>query len=101
MRFSTAQPYAAEILVVDDGSRDTTTAVAQEAGASRVIRLEPNQGKGGAVRAGVLAAIGSVIAYVDADMNVAPAYLTPALEPARTRGRPGRWPARPGRVRGG
>jgi glycosyltransferase involved in cell wall biosynthesis len=72
------QDLDAEIVVADDGSRDATSQVAQAAGA-RVVRLDPNRGKGGAVKAGVLAASGDVIAYVDADMNVAPSYLTPAL----------------------
>jgi glycosyltransferase involved in cell wall biosynthesis len=36
------------VLVVDDGSRDTTSEVAIEAGA-QVIRQEPNQGKGAAL----------------------------------------------------
>ncbi len=50
------------------------------AGSARVIRLDPNRGKGAAVRAGVLAAEGDVIAYADADMNVAPSHLGSALE---------------------
>lgn len=72
-------PLDSEVIVVDDGSHDTTSAVAESAGA-RVVRLIPNQGKGGAVRAGVLAANGDVVAYVDADMNVAPEHLSRALE---------------------
>ena len=36
-------------------------------------------GKGGAVKAGMLAAVGGAVAYVDADMNVAPDYLGQAL----------------------
>ena len=77
-QFLGGQAYTSEVIVVDDGSADATSRVAADGGA-RIIRLEPNQGKGAAVRAGVLAAAGQVIAYADADMNVAPAHLTPAL----------------------
>jgi glycosyltransferase involved in cell wall biosynthesis len=77
--FLGGQPYSSEVLVVDDGSLDATAAVASAAGA-RVLSLEQNQGKGGAVKAGILAAEGLTVAYADADMNVAPAYLTRALE---------------------
>jgi glycosyltransferase involved in cell wall biosynthesis len=72
------QPFTSEVVVADDGSRDATAEVAAEAGA-RVVSLKPNRGKGGAVRAGVLAATGAAIAYVDADLNIAPDYLETAL----------------------
>jgi glycosyltransferase involved in cell wall biosynthesis len=72
------QPFSAEVIVVDDGSTDETGRVA-EAGGAQVLRLQPNRGKGGAVRAGVLAAGGQTIAYVDADMNVDPDHLGSAL----------------------
>jgi glycosyltransferase involved in cell wall biosynthesis len=77
--FLAQQAYTSEMIVVDDGSTDATSRVAAEAGA-RLIRLERNQGKGAAVRAGMLAAEGQAIAYADADMNVAPSHLTNALE---------------------
>jgi glycosyltransferase involved in cell wall biosynthesis len=66
------------VVVVDDGSRDETSEIAARGGA-RVIALRPNRGKGGAVKAGMLAAMGAAIAYVDADLNIAPDYLGPAL----------------------
>jgi glycosyltransferase involved in cell wall biosynthesis len=47
------------VLVVDDGSSEGTGDRAREAGA-RVLRLEPNRGKGGALKAGFRAALGEV-----------------------------------------
>lgn len=44
------------VLVVDDGSADETTTLAEAAGA-RVLRQSPNQGKGAALRAGFAAAL--------------------------------------------
>ncbi|HEX3264890.1 MAG TPA: glycosyltransferase family 2 protein [Candidatus Limnocylindrales bacterium] len=44
------------VLVIDDGSSDDTARVAEDAGA-RVLRQEPNQGKGAALRAGFAAAL--------------------------------------------
>ena len=61
-----------EILVVDDGSTDATSARALEAGA-RVARHEVNRGKGAAVRTGMLAATGRTIAFLDADLAYPPA----------------------------
>ncbi|MDW8343130.1 MAG: glycosyltransferase family 2 protein [Verrucomicrobiae bacterium] len=57
---------AHEVIVVDDGSRDDTASVAESLGA-RVIRLNPNRGKGGAVKAGMLAARGRYVLFTDAD----------------------------------
>ena len=45
------------VLVVDDGSSDGTGDRARDAGA-RVLRLDPNRGKGGALKAGFRAALG-------------------------------------------
>jgi len=60
-----------EVLVVDDGSSDDTSGIARQFGdidaRVRLIRLDRNQGKGGAVRAGVLAAKGSDVLFLDAD----------------------------------
>jgi dolichyl-phosphate beta-glucosyltransferase len=60
-----------ELIVVDDGSSDSTDAVAREAlrgRAGQVIRFPENRGKGAAVRAGVLASTGAAVVYMDADL---------------------------------
>ncbi len=62
----------AEILVVDDGSRDETAALAERrlrGRAGRVIRTPENRGKGHAVRTGVLAATGRWVLLTDADLS--------------------------------
>lgn len=56
-----------ELIVVDDGSQDETAGKAAAAGA-RVIRLETNVGKGQAVDAGVRAAAGDTLVFLDADL---------------------------------
>ena len=61
-----------EIVVVDDGSPDDTVGAARRAGADQAIRLPHNQGKGGAVRAGMLAARGRTVAFTDADLAYSP-----------------------------
>lgn len=66
------------MLVVDDGSTDRTSEVAQAAGV-RVLTQPLNQGKGAAVRTGMLDADGRWLAYVDADLNVSPEHVPEAL----------------------
>lgn len=66
-----------EIIFVDDGSDDATSdrvqAVCLEAGLrAELVRLPMNQGKGAAVRAGVLQARGEVVGFSDADLSCAP-----------------------------
>lgn len=61
-----AMPGLGEVLVIDDGSTDDTSAVARSAGA-RLIRLEPNRGKGEALRVGIANATGEILAFIDAD----------------------------------
>src|SRR5207245_8790620 len=63
-----------EIILVDDGSDDDTVAVARAAVAATslaasILCLERNLGKGGAVRAGVLASAGRVVGFSDADLS--------------------------------
>lgn len=56
----------AEIIVVDDGSKDNTTEAARAAGAS-VVRHPYNKGNGAAVKTGLRAAHGDVVLLLDAD----------------------------------
>jgi glycosyltransferase involved in cell wall biosynthesis len=58
----------AEIVVVDDGSRDGTAQVAQYSGV-RVLKNPGNRGKGYTVKHGVLEARGEWVLYTDADLS--------------------------------
>ncbi|MDX1932051.1 MAG: glycosyltransferase family 2 protein [Capsulimonadales bacterium] len=81
-----------ELVVVDDGSRDETAAVAQGfatryAGAAggfgvvRSLRYETNRGKGHAVRYGIMRASGDRVLFMDADLST-PMEELPKLEAA-------------------
>lgn len=72
-----------EIVVVDDGSDDGTADVARRTGdwAKHLVVIEHdvNKGKGAAVRTGVAAARGDVIAFIDADNATDLAALEPMI----------------------
>lgn len=66
-----------ELLFVDDGSDDDTAQTVEHGAEAvglrvQVIRLPQHLGKGAAVAAGVEAATGAVIAFVDADLSTGP-----------------------------
>lgn len=65
------QGYSSELIVVSDGSRDGTAAIARAAGGprARVIELPANRGKGFAVRTGVLASEGDHVLLSDVDLS--------------------------------
>src|ERR1700722_3163537 len=62
---------AFEIIIVNDGSVDRTVAVVEEFAKHhegiRLLSHTPNQGKGYSVRQGMLAALGDVVLFDDAD----------------------------------
>ena len=79
----------AEIIVVDDGSRDRTAEAAREAFANagnieaRVIRYEENRGKGFAVKTGLLAAKADIAIFSDADLSTPIEEMPKLVDPIR------------------
>jgi glycosyltransferase involved in cell wall biosynthesis len=76
-----------EVLVVDDGSTDTTSEVARDGGADRVVRLPAHRGLAAAFSAGLAEALAmgaDVIVNFDADLQYdaadIPALVAPILE---------------------
>jgi len=65
--------FSYELIIVDDGSKDTTTKIAlnyskkETTQKIRVLTLSKNRGKGGAVKRGMLVARGKVLLMADAD----------------------------------
>jgi dolichyl-phosphate beta-glucosyltransferase len=82
--FVEQQPYTAEIVVVDNNSTDRTSAIAQEfADELPFVRVlfEKTQGKGAAVRAGMLAASGEYRFVCDADLSMSIEEVSKFLPP--------------------
>jgi dolichyl-phosphate beta-glucosyltransferase len=86
----TVQPYMTdthgdgyEVIVVDDGSRDRTAEIVDEAARGwpqlRLLRHAENRGKGGAVKSGVLDSRARLVLFADAD------GATPISEEAKLR----------------
>ena len=73
LRYTAEQNWDAEILVVDDGSRDDTPDVIREYAAAhsqiRLLQNPGNRGKGFSVRNGMLHARGDVCLFTDADLS--------------------------------
>ena len=72
MEFLCRQPYAAEVVLVDDGSRPRTAELLQDfvrsAPAFTLLRNSENHGKGYSVARGMLAARGQYRVFTDADL---------------------------------
>jgi dolichyl-phosphate beta-glucosyltransferase len=72
-----------DVLVVDDGSTDATRDIVtrrpEAAGTKLAVMGVPHGGKGAAVRAGMLAAVGDLLVFADADMATPPNQLPELL----------------------
>lgn len=62
-----------ELVIVDDGSSDSTPELLKDfqehCPAARILRNDPNRGKGFSVRRGVLEALGEFVLFTDADLS--------------------------------
>src|ERR1051326_1139049 len=70
---ATKQNWKAEIIVVDDGSHDSTVDIVHDYMAKhpnvRLIQNQGNRGKGYSVRNGMLHANGEILLFSDADLS--------------------------------
>lgn len=85
--FLVRQPWRWEIRVVDDGSQDGTGRIVEEHERRQpniVLQREPHRGKGGAVKAGLLAATARFRFICDADLSMPVAELPRFLPPTLT-----------------
>jgi dolichyl-phosphate beta-glucosyltransferase len=84
------EKLSAELIVVDDGSGDRTAEVGESAAArypalqTKVIRYEPNRGKGFAVKTGLLAADADIAVFSDADLSTPIDELPKLVRPIQT-----------------
>ena len=76
----------AEIIVVDDGSRDGTAAIVECVASRhparlRLLRHAGNRGKGAALRTGLAASRGAVVVVEDADLEYEPSEIPQMIQP--------------------
>lgn len=89
LQYVKTQNLDAELIVVDDGSGDNTTQVAEESFAAfpeipaKTVRYAENRGKGFAVKTGLLEAAGEIALFSDADLSTPITELPKLVEPIR------------------
>lgn len=66
---SSQNMYTFELIVVSDGSSDSTVKLAKTFNNVKVLEQNPNKGKGAAVGKGMLAANGDFLLFTDADLS--------------------------------
>lgn len=74
-------PMEKEIIVVNDGSIDETQELLQGRSDIVLIALNPNRGKGGAIKAGLQRAAGDLVIFQDADLEYDPQDYPAMLQP--------------------
>ncbi|MGX7680266.1 glycosyltransferase family 2 protein [Jatrophihabitans sp. DSM 45814] len=76
-------PCEVELVIVDDGSKDSTPEIlgAETDPRVRTFRQEPNQGKGAAIRRAAAESTGDYLIICDADLEYAPEEIPSLLTP--------------------
>src|SRR5438270_12570444 len=79
----------AELIVINDGSTDATSAIVREALTGAKVQTQflenfPNRGKGAAVRTGLLAATKPIGLFFDADLSTPLSEIPTLIEPIAT-----------------
>lgn len=78
-----ALPFEKEIIVVDDGSTDSTREKLKKIKGINTYFHRQNQGKGAAIKTGLKKATGGIIITQDADLEYSPEELPKLIEPIK------------------
>lgn len=70
-----------EIIVVNDCSKDDTAELLKTVDGIKVINLNPNRGKGGALKAGIKKSTGDLVIFQDADLEYDPQDYHAVIKP--------------------
>src|SRR5256886_7089284 len=86
LNYLSAESPDAELIVINDGSTDATSAIVREALGGAKIQTQflenfPNRGKGAAVRTGLLAATNPIGLFFDADLSTPLSEIPKVIEP--------------------